>query len=426
MHSARLLVLLPFFAAGLARGGALFTITDIPTLGGNAAYAAGIGPNGEVVGQSYTTNAAAMRGFLWTSSGGLKDIGALANGTSNIEASAINASGKIVGWSAIDAGNTQRHAFAGTAGALTDLGTLGGMESFAYAINDAGRIVGQSKTSGALDHAFLYVPGSGMSDLGVLAGTTSNALSINANGQIAGASTYQGGGSNLHAVLFQNGAITDLGTLGGNYSVAYAINASGAVAGYSNLAGNANSHAFVWTPSGGMQDLGTLGSGTNSGATAINANGDIVGSYSDPSSFPPPSYAFLYTNGAMRDLASLIDSTGWTLESANGINDRMQIAGYGWVNGSRHAYLLTPIPAQAALPGKKKRRTTRRRFVLRGSASGYVTSITAKVGRKSLVARGTESWTLPVPLKPGRNRVTIVAHGPGGDSAPVRATIIRR
>jgi probable HAF family extracellular repeat protein len=426
MQTLRTLPVLLLAAASLARGSAIFTITDIPTLGGNASYANGIGPNGEVVGMSYTTNSAAQRGILWTAAGGLKDIGALPNGTSNIQASAINASGKIVGYAPINAGNTQRHAFVGTVGALTDIGTLGGMESFAYAINDAGRIVGQAKTSGALDHAFLYVPGSGMSDLGVLAGTTSYANSINSSGQIAGSSTYQGGGGNLHAVLFQGGTKTDLGTLGGNYSSASAINSSGDIVGSANLTGNSISHAFLWTPSGGMQDLGTIGTGTISGATAINSSGDIVGTYADISVYPPISHAFFYTKGAMRDLDSLIDASGWKIESANGINDRMQIAGYGWVNGSRHCFLLTPIPAQAQIVGKKKRLTARPKLVLRGAASGYVTSITVQAGKKTLTINGSESWSLAVPLKPGRNRVTIVAHGPGGDSAPVRVTITRR
>jgi probable HAF family extracellular repeat protein len=426
MQVLRTLSILLLAAMGLARGGAIFTITDIPTLGGNAAYADGIGPNGEVVGSSYTTNSAAIRGILWTPSGGLQDVGALPNGTSNIEASAINANGKIVGWAPINAGNSQRHAFVGTVGALTDIGTLGGMESFAYAINDAGRIVGQAKTVGALDHAFLYVPGSGMSDLGVLAGTTSYAFSINASGQIAGASTYQGGGSNLHAVLFQGGAKTDLGTLGGNYSSASAINASGAIVGSSNLSGNAISHAFLWTSSNGMQDLGTIGTGTISGATSINSSGDIVGSYADISVYPPAGHAFFYTKGVMRDLDGLIDASGWTIESANGINDRMQIAGYGFVNGSRHAFLLSPIPAQVELTGKKKRITTRPKFIMHGAASGYVTSITAQIGKKTLIAKGNESWSLIIPLKPGRNRVSLVAHGPGGDSSPARVTITRR
>jgi probable HAF family extracellular repeat protein len=426
MQILRTLPILLLAATSLARGGAIFTITDIPTLGGHAAYATGIGPNGQIFGQSYTATPSVTRGFLWTPSGGLKDIGALPNGTSGIEATAINASGKLVGWAPINAGNTQRHAFVGTVGALTDLGTLGGMESFAYAINDAGRIVGQAKTAGALDHAFLYVPGSGMSDLGVLAGTTSYAFGINASGQIAGASTYQGGGSNSHAVLFHNGSITDLGTLGGNSSSASAINANGAIVGSSNLAGNAISHAFLWTASGGMQDLGTIGTGTISGATSINSSGDIVGSYADISVYPPVSHAFFYTRGVMHDLDSLITASGWQIESANGINDRMQITGYGQIKGSRHSFLLSPIPAQAQLSGKRKRLTARPKFVLRGLATGFVTDVSAQVGKKTLIATGGESWSLALRLKPGRNRVSIIAHGPGGDSAPVKVTVFRK
>lgn len=427
MHPIRSLSLLLATTAGLAHGAALFSITDIPTLGGNAAYTSGLGPAGQVVGQSYTAGSASTRGFLWTAAGGLKDVGALASGTSKIEASAINTSGKIVGWSPIDAGNSDsmRHAFAGTVGALTDLGTLGGATSFAYAINDAGRIVGQAATAGAQMHAFLYVPGSGMTDLGTLAGTTSFAFAINASGLIAGASTYQGGGSNTHAVLFHNGTITDLGTLGGNYSAAAAINAGGEIVGSSNLTGNTTSHAFLWTSADGMRDLGVFGSNDTTSATAINTQGDIVGSGGDSSVFPPESHAFLYTKGAMRDLSSLIDAPGWSLESANGINDRMQIAGYGIINGSRHAFLLSPIPAQAALLGKKKRLTNRHKLTLHGTATGYVTSVTGQLGKKTLAASGDTSWTLAVPLKPGKNIVLVTAHGPGGDSAPVKVVIQR-
>jgi len=39
---------------------------------------------------------------------------------------------------------------------ITDLGTLQGDKSSAYAINSAGEIVGQSSTSSGAEHAFLY------------------------------------------------------------------------------------------------------------------------------------------------------------------------------------------------------------------------------------------------------------------------------
>ena len=52
---------------------------------------------------------------------------------------------------------------------MADLGTLGGLESFAYRINDSGQVVGVADTSSGVEHAFLYSNGT-MNDLGMLPG----------------------------------------------------------------------------------------------------------------------------------------------------------------------------------------------------------------------------------------------------------------
>lgn len=85
----------------------------------------------------------------------------------------------------------------------------------------------------------------------------------------------------------------------------------------------------------------------------------------------------------------------------------------------------TPPAPGLAISGKKKIKTAKGTLVLKGSASGSVTSVTYQIGRKSGSAAGTNGWKITAHLKPGKNIVTIVAHGPGGNSAPVKVVIIR-
>ena len=71
---------------------------------------------------------------------------------------------------------------------LTDLGTLGGNDSYAWGINELGQVVGHSETADGHVHAFLWEEGTGMTDLGTLGGDDSYARGINDLGQVVGAS----------------------------------------------------------------------------------------------------------------------------------------------------------------------------------------------------------------------------------------------
>src|SRR3954471_4838779 len=118
-----------------------------------------------------------------------------------------------------------------TASVATDLGTLGGHESEAAAVNEAGQVIGWAKTKAGDDHAFLWEGGK-MTDLGTLGGDNSDAHEINAAGQVVGwAETDKGG---FHAYLWEGGKMTDLGTLGGKESEALAINETGQVVGWAD------------------------------------------------------------------------------------------------------------------------------------------------------------------------------------------------
>src|SRR5690242_6010552 len=83
----------------------------------------------------------------------------------------------------------------------TDLGTLGGVESRAYAINAAGAVVGGSLTFSGREHAFRWTRGGGMKDLGTLpGGGSSRAVWVNEDGDVAGWSTTSAGAT--HAVVW--------------------------------------------------------------------------------------------------------------------------------------------------------------------------------------------------------------------------------
>ena len=146
------------------------------------------------------------------------------------------------------------------------------------------------------------------------------------------------------ALEWQDGIVKSLGTLDGSYeSGAYGINNKGDVVGFSLTGPDRTSpgHAFVYH-AGTMTDLGTLPGDTGSTATSINDSGEVVGA-SD-------SRAFLYVNGAMYDLNSLIDPTD-PLAAVVRLDGAASINSEGWiaVNGTdtrtenlQRAFLLIP------------------------------------------------------------------------------------
>ena len=319
-----------------------YRLTDLGTLGGDTSIGAAINASGEAAGIAFVDALATRRAFRY-SGGTMQDLGTL-GGTESF-GTAINASGAVVGDSYL-AGDQRLQAFYAGTGPIRPLGTLGGIGSTAYGINAAGRVVGGSDLRGdAEGHAFLSAPdGGALQDIGT-PGVQSTAEAVNDADQIAGTFFPTSGG--FHAFLWQNGVTTDLGTLGGN-SRGRAINASGVVAGFSDY-GTGSSFAVLFS-GGKVQNLGAIPGDTGSQAIALNAFGVVVGeSFTD--GFIPIPRAFVYADGTMRDLTSLLDAsgTGWSLTSATGVNDAGQIVGTGSIGGQVHAFVLTPVPEPASL-----------------------------------------------------------------------------
>jgi probable HAF family extracellular repeat protein len=323
-----------------------YSILDIGTFGGSTSVATAI-DNFPFRATGYA--ALPSNGFhaFWYEGGPNRDIGTL--GGSESFGYGVNG-GRVVGSSDL-AGDLVSHAFLWSfpdGMTMTDLGTLGGFNSSARALNDSGQVIGSADLSdGAGTHAFLDVPpydSTTMLDLGTLGGTTSSATSINTAGKIVGSSSLPD--SSTHAFLdvppYDNTTMSDLGTLpGGTASFAEGINSSDQVVGSSNLSPSFDTHAFLWTSAGGMSDLGTLG-GSSSIAYGINALGQVVGnSYTTPDD--TVLHAFLSNGTVMQDLNDLLPpGSGWELISANAINDSGQIVGEGIINGQHHAFFMFP------------------------------------------------------------------------------------
>ena len=141
----------------------------------------------------------------------------------------VNDAGQVVGraYGSHGAGGWAR-AHLWQDGVLTDLGTLGGSLSDAYAINNSCQVVGFSWTPTGDSHAFIWDAATGMRDLGTLGGSWSWASDINDAGQVVGGATDAAG--TRRAFLWQSGQMYDLGVPGGYVSSeARGINAAGQV-----------------------------------------------------------------------------------------------------------------------------------------------------------------------------------------------------
>jgi probable HAF family extracellular repeat protein len=127
---------------------------------------------------------------------------------------------------------------------------------------------------------------------------------------------------NTRAFVYAIGTMFDLGTLGGPDSAAYGINMAGHIVGGASTSDSFEGilpRAFVYR-NGAMRNIFGLPEGDSSTAYAINNSGQVVGRSAIGTDDPPehPYHAFLYNNGSISDLGTLggLFSTAYAINEA--------------------------------------------------------------------------------------------------------------
>lgn len=249
---------------------------------------------------------------------------------------------------------------------VTDLGTLGGSFSLAYAINNKGQVDGFSTLPGdAVVHSFVYENGM-MIDLGTLGGPNSQSFSgLSDSTQVGGIAEtptsdpngedFCGLGTHLICLGFvwHNGIMKPLSTLGGNNSQVAAVNDRGQAVGFAEEGAIdpgcpapqvLQFRPAVWTK-GEIQALPLYPGDTEGFAVWINNVGEAVGASGPCAAFDPryaaplqPQHALLWRNGKAIELGNLggeINNAGFA------INDLSQVVGASDLAGDnfQHAFL---------------------------------------------------------------------------------------
>jgi probable HAF family extracellular repeat protein len=332
-----------------------YVLKDLGTLGGTFSFGFAINNKGSVTGFSTTPDDSAMHAFLWRE-GVMTDLGTL-GGINSLARDRLNERDQVAGRSETSISDPLGEAFClfdnnvvclpfiWTNGVMTPLPTLGGNNGAAHAINNRDQVVGLAENTTPDPTC-----------------TAPQVLQFKPvyweRGQVHQLPTFPGDPDGFAIVINDRGQAAGVsgdcthparhGLLWEN-DTAIDLGTSVVPQGINNrgqIVGSVAGRAFLWE-NGVMRDLGTFPGDDGGAAFGINMEGQVVGISCGENGCVP----FLWQNGVMTDLNSLIAADSpLVVEAPRGINSRGEIVGLAidTNSGEEHAFLALPKQGSSA------------------------------------------------------------------------------
>jgi len=321
----------------------VMAITDLGTLGGHESdtYSLNTPSAGNrllIVGKSQD-KAGTQHASYWyvDMSTGARQAGALPPppGDAQSTATSVNQAEGIAGIAATTVGGYSLPVQWAPGGwSPSYLDRKGGIWGGVWHISEAAEIVGQV---GDVSGSYVAIwQGNSLTAIPGFGGNSGSAFDVNGAGVVVGTSRYYGSDQDRAFVWTAPGPMIQLPDSGNSQSRPWAINDAGVIVGTVWSSAN-GTRAVRWLPpatTGGsytMEDLGLF----NSIAYDINNAGEIVGQYQSGSNLR----AFYWIDGRLKDLPNLASNSG-----ARAINENGDVVGWSRLpNNYLHAVLWTHV-----------------------------------------------------------------------------------
>jgi len=302
-------------------------IVDLGGFGGHQCEARDINESGQIVGDVTLSNGL-VHAFLYEG-GAMTDLGTL--GTPGSSARKINDSGQIAG-SVEDPGGTGG-CFFYEAGTMRRIEPAGSDSTFCIfkGLNNLGHVVGEASVALSIGRAFFY---DGVTSVGLntlFFGASGAALAIRDDDVIVG--TTRGTDALAHAFRYENDVMTSIASADGYAAQALSIDGAGRiVVAFDSLLQNQSSYLALWA-NGTIQDLRPFE------PTESNTAGHVAGVVGDR--------AAVYRDGAIIDLGADAPSGTLHINEAGAIIGWAPFLNATTGQTERHATLWLPQGASA-------------------------------------------------------------------------------